>query len=56
MDAVHEPPAAAPVWRRNYARWRAATLVGVHVLIGIHIAHWLIAGRSLAPLEFIEVV
>ncbi len=56
MDAVHEPPAAAPVRRRNYARWRAATLVGVHVLIGIHIAHWLIAGRSLAPLEFNEVV
>ena len=56
MDAVHEPPTAAPVRRRNYARWRALTLIGVHVLIGIHIAHWLIAGRSLAPLEFNEVV
>lgn len=56
MVAAHESSAAVPIRRRNFGRWRAATLIGVHVLIGIHIAHWLIAGRSLAPLEFNEVV
>ena len=40
----------------HYGRWRAATLILVHVLIGLHIAHWLVAGRSLAPLEFNEVM
>lgn len=47
---------SAPVQRRSYARWRAVTLIAVHVAIGVHIAHWLVAGRSLAPLEFNEVV
>ncbi len=32
-------------------RWRAAVLIGVHVLIAIHIAHWLTAGTTLTPLE-----
>lgn len=41
---------------RRYSRWRAATLIGVHVLIGVHIAHWKIAGATLAPLELNEVL
>lgn len=32
-------------------RWRAASLIGVHVLIALHFAHWKIAGRTLAPVE-----
>jgi len=56
MDTVPEPASKTPVRRRNYARWRAGALIAVHVLIGLHIAHWAIAGRSLAPLEFNEVV
>jgi tetratricopeptide (TPR) repeat protein/ferredoxin len=32
-------------------RWRAASLIGVHLLIGLHFAHWIIAGRTLAPVE-----
>lgn len=41
---------------RDYSRWRAATLIGVHVLIAAHIAHWRLAGRTLAPLELNEVM
>lgn len=51
--AAAPPPSARP---RSYGRWRALSLLGVHVLIGLHIAHWAVAGRSLAPLEFNEVV
>jgi tetratricopeptide (TPR) repeat protein/polyferredoxin len=32
-------------------RWRAASLIGVHLLFGLHFAHWKIAGRTLAPIE-----
>ena len=37
--------------RSTMTRWRAASLIGVHVLIGLHFAHWKIAGRTLAPVE-----
>jgi len=40
----------------RYARWRAATLIGVYLLAGVHIAHWAIAGRTLAPLELNELM
>jgi polyferredoxin len=40
----------------RYARWRAGSLIGVHLLIGLHIAHWMIAGRTLAPLELNELM
>lgn len=40
----------------RYGRWRAATLAGVYVLMALHIAHWKIAGRTLAPLELNEVM
>ena len=42
--------------RRDYSRWRAGSLIAVHLLIGLHIAHWLVTGRTLAPLEFNEVL
>jgi len=48
--------AAAVPSRPRYSRWRAATLAGVYVLMGLHIAHWKIAGRTLAPLELNEVM
>ena len=41
---------------RNYSRWRVGCLLLVHLLIALHIAHWLVAGRTLAPLEFNEVL
>lgn len=42
--------------RRNYTPWRAAALISVYLLIAIHIAHWKISGRTLAPLELNEVM
>ena len=40
----------------RYGRWRAATLAGVYILFALHIAHWKIAGKTLAPLELNEVM
>lgn len=40
----------------RYGRWRAASLAGVYVLMGLHIAHWKIADKTLAPLELNEVM
>ncbi|MCB9848498.1 MAG: 4Fe-4S binding protein [Phycisphaeraceae bacterium] len=42
--------------RKQYARWRAATLLGVYLLAGLHIAHWAVAGRTLAPMELNELM
>ena len=41
---------------RRISRRRAAVLIGVHLLIGLHIAHWKLHGRTLAPLELNEVM
>ncbi len=40
----------------RYGKWRAATLAGVYVLMGLHVAHWKITGKTLAPLELNEVM
>lgn len=32
-------------------KWRALVLILVHVLIGLHIAHWLTAGETVTPVE-----
>jgi tetratricopeptide (TPR) repeat protein/NAD-dependent dihydropyrimidine dehydrogenase PreA subunit len=32
-------------------KWRAVVLVSVHVLIGLHIAHWLSSGETVTPVE-----
>jgi len=42
--------------RSRFGRRRAAVLTLVYGLIGLHVAHWKIAGRTLAPLEFNEVL
>jgi len=41
---------------RQYGYWRAGTLALVYLLIGLHIAQWKITGKTLAPLEFNEVM
>lgn len=41
---------------RSFEKWRIATLVGVHLLFIAHFVHWKIKGRTLAPLEFNEVL
>ncbi|MEZ5466790.1 MAG: tetratricopeptide repeat protein [Lysobacterales bacterium] len=50
---ISEPPVAAKPKIRpsNMGKWRALVLVLVHVLIGLHIAHWLSTGESLTPVE-----
>lgn len=40
----------------RYGRWRAATLASVYLLMVVHVMHWKLTGRSLAPLEFNEVM
>ncbi len=50
------PRPAASTGRSRYGRRRAATLAGVYVLMGLHIAHWRISGKTLAPLELNEVM
>lgn len=53
-DAVSH--ARKSVSRPRYARWRAVTLGSVYVLFAIHMLHWQLAGKTLAPLEFNEVM
>jgi tetratricopeptide (TPR) repeat protein/ferredoxin len=46
------PPVTKPRVRSSkMGKWRALVLVVVHVLIGLHIAHWLSTGASLTPVE-----
>ncbi|MCP4091839.1 MAG: 4Fe-4S binding protein [Planctomycetes bacterium] len=51
-------PSADSVPRKkpNYSKRRAISLVLVHVLFGIHIAHWKLNGTTLAPLELNELM
>ncbi len=41
---------------RHYGRWRALTLASVYGLMALHVLHWKLAGRTLAPLELNEVM
>ncbi len=54
--APTEPRVLPPKRPSRYGRWRAATLAGVYVLFALHIAHWKVAGKTLAPLELSEVM
>lgn len=54
--ADNPPPSDSEHRPKRYSRWRALTLAGVYVLMGVHIAHWKIAGKTLAPLELNEVM
>ncbi len=42
--------------RRDYARWRAGTLILVYVLMAVHIVHWKVSGKTVAPFELNEVM
>ena len=52
------PPDAggAPRPKRSFARWRALSLSLVYVVFAVHIIHWKITGKTLAPLELNEVM
>ncbi len=45
-----------PTRPNRFARWRAGTLLLVYILMAIHIAHWKLTGKTLAPLELNEVM
>ncbi len=53
---VSTEPAELPRRRRSFPRWRALTLSLVYVVFAIHIIHWRITGKTLAPLELNEVM
>ncbi|MCP3978021.1 MAG: tetratricopeptide repeat protein [bacterium] len=44
---------AAPAGVRTSKRgkWRAAVLIGIHVVILVHATHYLVAGKTLSPVE-----
>lgn len=42
--------------RRNYGKWRALCLSLVYVVFAVHIIHWKLSGKTLAPLELNEVM
>jgi tetratricopeptide (TPR) repeat protein/NAD-dependent dihydropyrimidine dehydrogenase PreA subunit len=57
-DAAHTVPLPviragrpAPIRKSKNSRRRAISLIAVHLLIIGHVVHWLIAGRTLSPVE-----
>lgn len=56
MADLNSPAPRSAADLRRISRRRAAVLIGVHLLIGLHIAHWKLHGRTLAPLELNEVM
>jgi len=49
-----DPTAVPP--RSRYARRRAICLASVYLLMAIHVVHWRLSGKTMAPLEFNEVM
>jgi polyferredoxin len=43
-----------PFRKKHLRRWRVASLLGIHVLFALHLAHWKLRGATVAPLEFSE--
>jgi tetratricopeptide (TPR) repeat protein/ferredoxin len=48
------PPDPLPV--SKYSKWRALVLASVYVLMAVHVVHWRMAEKTLAPLELHEVM
>lgn len=40
--------------KKHLPRWRAFSLLAVHLLFAVHVLHWKLKGQTLAPLEFSE--
>ncbi|HUR28239.1 MAG TPA: 4Fe-4S binding protein [Planctomycetota bacterium] len=47
--AAHAPRGKPRASKRS--RWRAASLILVHVLVLVHLAHWKVSGTTLSPVE-----
>ncbi len=54
MACVPLTVSAARQRASRHGRVRAWVLIGVHLLIAAHIAHWVLAGRTVAPAELNE--
>ncbi len=50
-DPERAAKSAAKIRASKMGKWRALALIAVHVLIGLHITHWLIAGETITPVE-----
>jgi len=44
-------PKGPEVRKSKVSKWRAAVLIAVHVVIGLHIWHWLATGKTITPVE-----
>lgn len=51
LPVLPSDPPARTIRRSRSAKWRAASLIGVHLVIAAHLAHWLAAGRTVTPVE-----
>jgi ferredoxin len=51
VTAAEREPKAPKIRPSRVGKWRAASLVLVHVLVAVHVAHWLSTGSTLSPLE-----
>lgn len=47
-ESVQRRPALR---KSRMSKWRAGVLIGIHAIIAMHVAHWLIAGRTVSPVE-----
>lgn len=50
-DDAATPREAPKIRASKMGKRRAAVLIGVHVAAGLHIAHWLIQGETVTPVE-----
>ena len=46
-----DPPLRSPIRRSRMAKRRALVLGGIYILIMAHVAHWLLKGRTVSPVE-----
>jgi len=51
LPVLDEQVRAGKVRASRTSRWRALSLIVVHVLIIAHVIHWRLAGRTLSPVE-----
>ncbi|HJQ98070.1 MAG TPA: tetratricopeptide repeat protein [Candidatus Polarisedimenticolaceae bacterium] len=50
LPVIGQGPLAG-VRKSRRGRWRAAVLISVHAVIALHVTHFLVAGRTLSPVE-----
>ncbi|MBI5763058.1 MAG: tetratricopeptide repeat protein [Planctomycetes bacterium] len=51
LPVVSAGPDGKAIRPSKSGKWRAASLLAVHVLVLAHVAHWLIKGKTLTPVE-----